>query len=253
VKKDRATSYTPDWFRDHAERSRRSAERMLPIVLSMIPAGSALDVGCGIGTWLATLRDLGIEDVVGVDGDYVDRTLLEVPPEQFLPLDLSETFDLGRSFDLALSLEVAEHLPVEAADEFVASLVRHAPAILFGAAIPGQGGTDHRNERWPDYWAEKFAAHGFLAVDAVRPQIWADPSIEFWYAQNTILYMRRDTVSKLLRPRVVEDLGALSLVHPLLFDACRQQLRANRRRLLLEATLGEAATERLRRFLRPRA
>ncbi len=186
---------------------------------------------------------------MGVDGDYVDRTLLEIPAERFVPLDLSEAFDLGRTFDLALSLEVAEHLPGDAANEFVASLVRHAPTILFSAAIPGQGGTDHLNEQWPDYWAEKFAAHGYMAVDAIRPRIWADPAIEFWYAQNAILYLREDTVSGALRRRVVDDLGALSLVHPRLFDACREQLRARRRRLLLEATVGRAATEHLRRFL----
>jgi SAM-dependent methyltransferase len=245
----RPTSYTPSWFCVHSERARRSAERILPLVLADIPAESALDVGCGIGTWLAALRDLGVEDVVGIDGDYVDRTLLEISTERFVPLDLSETFDLGRTFDLALSLEVAEHLPVEAADGFIGSLVRHAPTILFSAAIPGQGGTDHLNERWPDYWAEKFAGHDFLAVDAIRPRIWTDPEVEFWYAQNAILYMRQDTLSAVLRPHVVENLGALSIVHPRLFDACREQLHIRRRRLLLEATIGHSAAERLCDFL----
>ena len=27
-----------------------------------------------------------------------------------------------------------------------------APVLLFSYAIPGQKGTDHINEQWPDYW-----------------------------------------------------------------------------------------------------
>ncbi len=243
-------SYTPDWFRAHTEGSRRSAERMLPLVLELVPATSALDVGCGIGTWLAVLRDLDVRDVVGIDGDYVDRGMLQIPADRFVPLDLAAPFDLGRPFDLALSMEAAEHLPAEAADGFVASLVRHAPAILFSAAVPGQGGTDHVNEQWPDYWAEKFAQHGFAAVDAIRPQVWADPDVEVWYAQNAILYLREDRVRESLQSHAVRDLGSLSVVHPRLFDWRRQsQPRPRRRRMLLEATIGRDATERLRRLL----
>ena len=37
---------------------------------------SVLDVGCGAGAWLVAYRDLGATDLIGVDGDYVDRTLL---------------------------------------------------------------------------------------------------------------------------------------------------------------------------------
>lgn len=241
------TSYTTDWFRFIAASSRRSAELILPIVLAHFEIVSALDVGCGTGTWLAALRQLGVEDVTGIDGDYVDRELLEIPVEQFVPRDLSEPFDLGRTFDLVISLEVAEHLPPHAAEDFVASVVRHAPVVLFSAAIPKQGGTDHTNERWPDYWAGLFDAHGFAAVDAIRPRIWADDEIQFWYAQNTILYVRANEVPASLRPYVVENLAALSIVHPRQFAWTTRH--RSRRRLLLEATLGEEWTERLRRRL----
>ena len=98
---------------------------------------------------------------------------------------------LGRSFDLAVALEIAEHLPDSAAECFVESLTGLAPAVLFSAAIPGQGGTGHLNERWPEYWSRLFAAAGFDPIDALRPRIWHDERVEVWYAQNTFLYVAR--------------------------------------------------------------
>jgi 2-polyprenyl-3-methyl-5-hydroxy-6-metoxy-1,4-benzoquinol methylase len=72
---------------------------------------SLVDVGCGIGTWLAEFEAAGIADVTGVDGDYVDRARLLIDRARFEPRDLSRPFELDRKFDLAMSLEVAEHLP----------------------------------------------------------------------------------------------------------------------------------------------
>ncbi|MDP6884692.1 MAG: hypothetical protein QF830_11185, partial [Rhodospirillales bacterium] len=43
------------------------------------------------------------------------------------------------------SLEVAEHLPPDAAETFVATLVAHGRLVLFSAAPPGQGGLNHVN------------------------------------------------------------------------------------------------------------
>jgi 2-polyprenyl-3-methyl-5-hydroxy-6-metoxy-1,4-benzoquinol methylase len=57
-----------------------------------------------------------------VDGPYIDRTLLEIPRERFLPFDLTKPLELDRTFDLVVSLEVAEHLPWACAETFVRSL-----------------------------------------------------------------------------------------------------------------------------------
>ena len=53
---------------------------------------------------------------------------------------------MDRKFDLVVSLEVAEHLPSECAETFVDSLTGLGPIVLFSAAIPHQGGTNHANE-----------------------------------------------------------------------------------------------------------
>jgi SAM-dependent methyltransferase len=209
--------YDNAFFWRHREGARRSAGVIVPLVLGLVPARSAIDLGCGQGTWLAVLAEHGVADVHGVDGDYVDRDRLEIPPERFHPHDLGRPLDLGRTFDLAVSLEVAEHLPADAADGFIASLTRLAPAVLFSAAAPYQGGANHVNEQWPAYWARRFAAHDYLPVDCLRRRVWMDSKVEWWYAQNTLLYVRRDRLEAdavLRREHEAAGPDALPLVHP---------------------------------------
>jgi hypothetical protein len=67
---------------------------------------------------------------------------------------------------------------------------------LFGAAVPGQGGWSHINEQWPEYWAAKFRARGLVAADCIRPRFWEDPQVDYWYPQNTVLYIQRDHLER---------------------------------------------------------
>ncbi len=63
--------------------------------------------------------------------------------------------------------------------------------MLFSAAIPCQGGFDHINEQPQDYWIEKFKKRGFTAYDPIRPSVWSNPEVPYYYAQNIILFSRR--------------------------------------------------------------
>jgi hypothetical protein len=108
--------------------------------------------------------------------------------ESFLRHDLTVPLDLGRTFDLVISLETGEHLPGEAADMLVASIVRHAGTIMFSAAVPGQEGKGHINCQPHEYWHEKFAALGFQVCDLIRPLIAGDWRVSPWYRDNTFLY-----------------------------------------------------------------
>ena len=184
--------YTKDFYEGLREGARRSAEVILPIVLNRVPVRSVVDVGCGDGTWLAVLQKLGVEDVLGIDGDYVNEGVLQFPQDRFQSCDLSKPFNLARKFDLAISLEVAEHLPRDCAANFVDSITRLAPAVLFSAAIPLQGGNNHINEQWPDKWAELFKKHDYLPVDFIRKRVWENEAVEWWYAQNTLLFAHSD-------------------------------------------------------------
>ena len=93
-----------------------------------------------------------------------------------------------RRYDLAISIEVAEHIEPGNAEEFVRLLTGLSDTVLFSAAIPGQGGTGHVNEQWPEYWAALFRASGYGAMDCLRTKIWDDAQIPFWYRQNCLIF-----------------------------------------------------------------
>lgn len=182
--------YNSGFFEDISQASRASASIVVPIVRELVSPASVLDVGCGVGTWLAEWVNQGVTDVLGLDGDYVDRTAFQIAPANFIPTNLQNRFSLDRKFDLVESLEVAEHIDQAYADVFVESLTSHGDVILFSAAIPGQGGTHHVNEQWPSYWIGKFARVGFKPNDVIRPLIWADKRVSVWYRQNIILFSK---------------------------------------------------------------
>ena len=85
----------------------RSARAIVPIVTGAVRCRSVLDVGCGAGAWLSVDKERGVDDILGVDGEYVDREQLMIPSAQFQAIDVARPFDLGRRFDLVQSLEVA--------------------------------------------------------------------------------------------------------------------------------------------------
>ncbi|HUF08252.1 MAG TPA: class I SAM-dependent methyltransferase [Rhodothermales bacterium] len=213
----------------------RSAEVVVPILLDFIRPRSVVDVGCGTGAWLSVFMDHGVDDVLGIDGDYVDRERLLIPPDRFLAADLANPLNLDRRFDLVLSLEVAEHLPEMAAEGYVESLTRLGSTVLFSAAIPGQGGTNHVNEQWPEYWAGLFETSGFFPVDYLRDKIWDNKTVAWWYAQNAILYCCEGSSAPGIKhsPDATKRPSALRRVHPRL----ESKLDWDRKTRLLRETL----------------
>jgi len=204
-------------------RSRLSADVIMPLVLQQTGARSVVDVGCGVGTWLAACTVLGITDYLGIDGDHAAE-VLQIPRDHFRVADLRVPLTFDRRFDLAVSVEVAEHLPPEAASAFIEQLTKAAPVVLFSAAIPGQGGTGHVHERWQSYWASLFAKHNYFPLDTLRPLIWDRDDVEFWYRQNILLYMHREHL-----PASYATPSPLDVVHPVVFTRYVDRLRGLQR------------------------
>jgi SAM-dependent methyltransferase len=213
---DPSQLYDESFYDFIAKDSLESANEIVPLILEFIRPQSVIDVGCGTGAWLAVFREQGIEDVLGIDGDYVDRNSLLVPEALFQAHDLVRPLEIGRKFDLVVSLEVAEHLSSRHAKNFVKSLTSLSPVVMFSAAIPYQGGKNHVNEQWQDYWRKLFSEKGFEAVDFVRKRVWDNPKVGPWFAQNIIMYIQKDYLDQnpLLKEEWEKADFPLSVVHP---------------------------------------
>lgn len=204
--------YDRRFFGAQADFSQSSANRVLATLFETWKPASIADFGCGVGSWLAAADGLGVEDYIGLDGAEAAEEALRIPPSRFRREDLTGRIDLGRRFDLVMSLEVAEHLPPQSAPVFVETLTRHGDAVLFSAALPYQGGSGHQNENWLEYWSDLFDGQGFGGVDILRPAIWDDEDIAWWYRQNTVLFVNR---ARRDHPLAKPAAGALrSMAHP---------------------------------------
>jgi hypothetical protein len=215
--------YTDDFYKLLRKHSQQAAEEIVPLVLNLISCNYVIDVGCGDGTWLQVFKAHGVKEILGIDGDYVNENTLLLAKENFIAFDLKNPLQINKQFDLVISLEVAEHLPIECAEIFVESLTSLGPVILFSAAIPYQGGNNHINEQWPDYWASLFQERDYVAVDCIRKKIWHKKNIISWYKQNLLIFAKRDYLeTNFLLKREFDnskttELSWLSIVHPTVY------------------------------------
>jgi hypothetical protein len=204
-------------------------------------------------------REHGVDDILGIDGPWVEQGQREIPDTYFREYDLTQPILLHRTFDLALCLEVAEHLPAEAAPDLVQSLTGLSPVVVFSAAIPGQGGEGHINERWPSFWSKFFAAHGYGCFASLRQRLWPCEGVEFWYRQNMLCFVaenRPDLINRASRRN--EDLAveSLDVVHPELYLRvsrelewrCRDVDRMQREILAAKAELHAIKNSRVWRY-----
>jgi len=197
-----------------------SAQSVVPLVLNLLKVESVMDIGCGQGAWLSVWSKMGVADVVGIDGNYINRDQLLIHDEQFLAHDLSTSINLGRKFDLVQSLEVAEHIEQCHSEVFIKNLVCHGDVILFSAAAKGQGGDNHVNEQDYEYWRSLFKRNDYVPIDCIRGEIKADKQIEAWYRYNTFLYVNKKILSELpekIKAMRVDDNDSLLDISPALY------------------------------------
>ncbi|MBW4603746.1 MAG: class I SAM-dependent methyltransferase [Calothrix sp. FI2-JRJ7] len=238
-KKEKMQSeYTEDFYNYHQEEARQSAKEIVPLVLGMIPCKNVVDVGCGKGTWLKVFQEYGVEEILGVDGDYVTPDTLIIPKEKFIPFNLQTPLQLNQQFDLVVSLEVAEHLPIECAEIFIDTLTSLGKVILFSAAIPYQGGINHINEQWPDYWEKLFENKDYLVIDYIRKKIWDNDNIAYYYKQNILIFAQRNYLEnyptlaqKTADAWKSEGASCISVVHPGLYIDTQKELLSIKREL----------------------
>jgi len=241
-------TYTDNFFNYHLQESTRSAQEVIPLVLKYVNPATVVDIGCGVGTWLAVWKTMGVK-ILGVDGSYIRQNELLIDPKEFIAADLDSGIRLDKTFELVSCLEVAEHIKPENAGKFITSLCQLGDIILFSAAIPGQEGTLHINEQYPEYWIQQFAKNNFTPFDCIREKIWNNKNISWWYRQNIMFYIKNDAIEKYSRIKA-EYKEVLALVHPELFNY--KTNKANNFELSLKNPYS-AIKHFARKYLKPRS
>lgn len=207
---------------------RQSALAVVPLLIESVNPKSVVDPGSRSGEWLSVFGELGVSDLLGVDGAAKDQA------------------DLGRRFDLALCLDLADHADIASAQILVERLTHLAPVVLFSTAIPFQGGGEHPTAQWQSYWTGLFQAHGYNPSFALRQAVWENEDVDLSYRQSLICFCERN------HPEILERLTQLDrssqtpvdVVHPDLHlrisgDKARWQRSSER----LERRVRESATE----------
>ena len=195
-----------------------SASVIVPLLREIFHPDSVLDIGCGTGDWLSVFQATGSRKICGYDGVWVPKDSMKIKSENFRTIDFYGDFSITERFDFALCLEVAEHVSREVSEKMVRVMCGCADVVLWSAAIPGQGGYEHINERYQDHWIEVFKAQGFTAFDLVRPKVWMNEKVSWWYQQNCLVFANAPACQKYsLTPEPFVPV----LIHPLLYESAR--------------------------------
>jgi len=130
------------------------ADRIALWVKTELDPSSILDIGCGPGHFVESLRHKGM-NAIGFDINEV------VAGKDYL--SQKSLFDNTDKAELVMCIEVAEHIEESRADE-VANKVAQATnkMLIWTAAQPGQDGVGHINCQSREYWIDKLTKAGLV-------------------------------------------------------------------------------------------
>ena len=211
--------YDKTFYDYHIEGMSKSAMIVLRLLYEHYKPQTVIDVGCGQGAWLAAAESFGAKKLKGIDGEWVSKEDLLSKNIDFIEANFNKAIPkLNERYDLCISLEVAEHIPEENAKQFIDLLCEASDIVLFSAAIKYQGGTNHINEQWQSYWVDLFRSNGYKCIDCLRGTIWGNRSVEWWYRQNTFLFVGPNNVSLNLDALRALVKPILNIAHPINYE-----------------------------------
>ena len=213
-------SHEIKYIHDTSIHRANDAQHIVPFIIELFRPSSVVDIGCGLGHFLKVFIDEGITDVTGIEGEWLDTSSVVIEKNLIQIKDLEKPFAADRKFDLAMCLEVAEHISEGSAEQFIESLVTYSDVIVFSAAIPEQGGQNHINEQWIDYWHALFNKHDYKLYDIIRPFIWNIHDIYWWYRQNIFVCIKAS------HPVSFKTTPINNYIHPELYMAKVAELNA---------------------------
>lgn len=128
-------------------------------IVSDIGPTTVLDAGCALGFLVEALRARGVQ-AFGLD--ISEYAIANVHPSIRPFCWVGSLLDpLPQRYDLIVTIEVLEHIPPAEAERAIANLCAHTDDILFSSTPFDYKEATHCNVQPPEYWAERFARHGF--------------------------------------------------------------------------------------------
>lgn len=213
---------------DEVSDDNQAAKAIVPLILQYIQPKSIIHIGCGVGAWLAEFRLKGISDIRGIDNRCLSSELLQIPNECYIKHDLTDyASTVNRKYDLALSLEVAQCIEPQKADDYIKSLTRVSNVVIFSAAIPYQGGVNHINENWMEYWVALFQKYEFYPVDCFRSQLWTNQNVNWRFRQNLVMFVQKQEYLMHFRNIELNQIQSHSIVHPEMFLRICSKVKSN--------------------------
>ncbi len=210
--------YSPEFFEQH--RALIPAYQHLAGLVRILAGDewplSVVDVGCGHGLLVESLRGQGF-DAMGVDGSASAAPMWpDAHKARYSVADLSLASSEIPATDVVTSFETAEHLAEQHAATFASTLVKHQPKYLvFSAATTfqdqGQNAT-HVNENSYSFWVAQLAALGY-GLDIVSTICLRNAMFErfdiyqqaWWYPKNTLVFIPAGSRTRLQMSQLPRD------------------------------------------------
>lgn len=178
---------------------------MLPNEIKFLQAKfnikSMVDIGCGPAWMVELANHLGIH-AIGIEGDQ------SVGSKEYIKFhDFTHgPYEIANNFDLAYSVEFLEHVEEKYMDNYMAVFTK-ANYIFCSAAVPGQGGDHHVNEKTREYWIEKFSERGFIYDDETFNELIGVSAISNFVRKNALFLKKKDPITdiKYDSPFVLDD------------------------------------------------
>lgn len=157
------------------------------------PKRQVYDFGCGLGTYLAVLRDHGFRFLVGYDGAVLPRRDFGT----VLPQDLTQPFRVVPGD--VVCLEVAEHVPAEFESTLLDNIcgaVEPGGKLVLSWAVRGQGGAGHVNCRNNDEVLSLIHARGFDIDNTATLAARAAVSNLDWFRNTLMVFTKHYAAAK---------------------------------------------------------
>ena len=159
------------------------ANRLAYFIKHVIRPNMVLDIGCGPGHFVDSMRDLDI-NAFGID---IDERVANKP--HLFRQDILSTKFVA---DTCICLEVLEHIDEVHADEIIDKIsTMFLDTLIFTAAVPGQGGVGHINCQPKEYWIEKLERNGLrrnTLMEEILRWYCKQGSYMGWFYNNVLVF-----------------------------------------------------------------